>query len=59
MGQRPTLDSNPYPHPDADKTCDVDRYENPWALWNIGWESGQPIAVEVLTATGQSQRKRP
>lgn len=48
-------DSNPYPQPNTDTTSDLDRYENPWVLWNIGWETGQPIAnaIEALTATGQ------
>lgn len=54
-------DSNPYPQPDADATRDLDRYENPWVLWNIGWETGKPMAnaIEGLTASGQIKQSDP
>lgn len=47
--------SNPYPEPAPGAPRDLDCYENPWVLWNIGWETGKPMAnaIEELTASGQ------
>lgn len=34
--------SNPHPAPTQPQPA-IDRYENPWTLWDIGWKTGEQL----------------